>query len=86
MDQPPHIVVVKDEAAQRQLLADYLARQNFRTTGVGDGAALRRLFERESGARHARCRAAGRGRLCPLALAARAERPGRHHHGDGRRG
>jgi two-component system phosphate regulon response regulator OmpR len=39
--------LVEDEAAQRQLLVDYLARQNFRTTGVGDGAALRRLFERD---------------------------------------
>ena len=32
---------------QRQLLADYLARQNFRVSALGDGAALRRLVERE---------------------------------------
>jgi two-component system phosphate regulon response regulator OmpR len=47
MDHRPHIIVVEDEATQRQLLVDYLARQNFRATGVADGAALRRLVERE---------------------------------------
>ena len=31
----------------RQLLADYLARQNFRVSALGDGAALRQLVERE---------------------------------------
>jgi DNA-binding response OmpR family regulator len=43
----PHIVVVEDEAVQRQMLADYLARQNFRVSAVGDGAALRRLVDLE---------------------------------------
>jgi DNA-binding response OmpR family regulator len=47
LDPRPHIVVVEDEAVQRQLLADYLARQNFRVTALGDGAALRQLVERE---------------------------------------
>jgi two-component system phosphate regulon response regulator OmpR len=47
LDSRPHIVVVEDEAMQRQLLADYLARQNFRVSPLGDGAALRRLVERE---------------------------------------
>ena len=47
MDQRPHIVVVEDEAVQRQMLADYLARQNFRVSALGDGAGLRRLVERE---------------------------------------
>ena len=47
MDPRQHIVVVEDEAVQRQMLADYLARQNFRVTGLADGAALRRLVERE---------------------------------------
>jgi CheY-like chemotaxis protein len=47
LDQRPHIVVVEDEAVQRQMLADYLARQNFRVSALGDGAALRRLVERE---------------------------------------
>jgi class 3 adenylate cyclase len=43
----PHIVVVEDEAAQRQLLADYLAGQNFRVSAVDGGAGLHRLIERE---------------------------------------
>jgi CheY-like chemotaxis protein len=47
LDSRPHIVVVEDEAVQRQLLADYLARQSFRVSALGDGAALRRLVERE---------------------------------------
>src|SRR6516225_26899 len=47
MDQRPYIVVVEDEAVQRQMLADYLGRQNFRVSALGDGAALRRLVERE---------------------------------------
>jgi DNA-binding response OmpR family regulator len=47
LDLRPHIVVVEDEAAQRQLLTDYLARQNFRVSALGDGTALRRLVERE---------------------------------------
>jgi DNA-binding response OmpR family regulator len=47
MDARPHIIVVEDEAVQRQMLADYLARQNFRVSPLGDGAALRRLVERE---------------------------------------
>ena len=47
MDARPHIVVVEDEAVQRQLLADYLLRQNFRVSALGDGTALRRLVEYE---------------------------------------
>ena len=30
MADPPHIVVVEDEATQRQLLVEYLSRQHFR--------------------------------------------------------
>jgi class 3 adenylate cyclase len=48
MDLRPHIIVVEDEAVQRQLLADYLAGQNFRVTAVDSGAALHRLVEREA--------------------------------------
>ena len=48
MDQPLHIVVVEDEATQRQLLADYLAGQNFRVSAVDGGAALHRLVERDA--------------------------------------
>jgi two-component system phosphate regulon response regulator OmpR len=47
LDPQPHIVVVEDEPVQRQMLADYLARQNFRISALGDGSALRRLVERE---------------------------------------
>src|SRR5262249_36845646 len=47
MDHRPHIVVVEDEAAQRQLLINYLAKQNFRVRGADACAALRRLVERE---------------------------------------
>jgi len=47
LDRRPYIVVVEDEAVQRQMLADYLARQNFRVSALGDGTALRRLVERE---------------------------------------
>jgi len=46
-DYRPHIVVVEDEAAQRHLLVEYLAKHNFRVTGVDGGPALRRLVERE---------------------------------------
>jgi two-component system phosphate regulon response regulator OmpR len=47
VDPRPYIVVVEDEAVQREMLADYLARQNFRVGAVGDGAALRRLVTSE---------------------------------------
>src|SRR5437763_5421699 len=47
MDHRPHIVVVEDEPTQRDLLVDYLGRQNFAVTGVDGGARLRRLVERE---------------------------------------
>jgi two-component system phosphate regulon response regulator OmpR len=48
MDPRPHIVVVEDEATQRQLLAHYLAGQNFRVSAVDGGAALHRLVERDA--------------------------------------
>jgi len=48
MDLRPHIVVVEDEATQRQLLADYLSGQNFRVSAVDGGAALHRLVDREA--------------------------------------
>jgi DNA-binding response OmpR family regulator len=47
MDNRPHIVVVEDEATQRKLLVDYLARQKFRVTGIDGGIPLRKLVERE---------------------------------------
>src|SRR5690348_13211298 len=47
MDHRPHIVVVEDEATQRQLLCDYLDKQNFRVSSADGGVALRRLVDRE---------------------------------------
>jgi DNA-binding response OmpR family regulator len=47
MENRPHIVVVEDEATQRQLLVDYLGRQNFRVSGVNGGIGLRKMIERE---------------------------------------
>jgi DNA-binding response OmpR family regulator len=47
MDNRPHIIVVEDEATQRQLLLDYLGKQNFRVSGADGGTALRKLLERE---------------------------------------
>jgi DNA-binding response OmpR family regulator len=47
MDPRPPIIVVDDEATQRQLLVDYLDRQNFRVAGADGGPALRKLVERE---------------------------------------
>jgi two-component system phosphate regulon response regulator OmpR len=47
MENRPHIVVVEDEATQRQLLVDYLGRQNFRVSGVNGGTGLRKMIERE---------------------------------------
>jgi two-component system phosphate regulon response regulator OmpR len=47
LDPQPHIVVVEDEPVQRQMLAEYLARQNFRVSTLADGTGLRRLVEHE---------------------------------------
>ena len=47
MDKRQHIVVVEDEAAQRQLLFDYLTKHGYRVTGFQSGVGLRHLVERE---------------------------------------
>ncbi|MGA2125686.1 MAG: response regulator [Xanthobacteraceae bacterium] len=47
MDHRQHIVVVEDEATQRDLLVGYLGRQGFRVSGVEDGDGLRDLVERD---------------------------------------
>jgi DNA-binding response OmpR family regulator len=47
MDKRQHIVVVEDEATQRQILLDYLGRHGYRVTGFESGVGLRRLVERE---------------------------------------
>lgn len=41
------LVVVEDDAVQRELLVDYLSRQGFAVTGLADGAALRRAMTAE---------------------------------------
>jgi DNA-binding response OmpR family regulator len=47
MDDRPHIVVVEDEVTQRDMLVAYLSRHQFRVSGAENGAALRRLVDRE---------------------------------------
>src|ERR1041384_2962404 len=47
MDDRPYIVVVEDEATQRDLLVTYLSRNGYRVSGVEGGPALRRLVDRE---------------------------------------
>src|SRR5262245_5544972 len=47
MDHRPDLVVVEDETTQRQLLVDYLTRQNFRVSGASGSAALRKIVERD---------------------------------------
>ncbi|MBM3645471.1 MAG: response regulator transcription factor [Alphaproteobacteria bacterium] len=47
MEARPHIIVVEDSPSQRQMLVDYLDRQELRVTGVENGASLRRLADRE---------------------------------------
>jgi DNA-binding response OmpR family regulator len=47
-DERPHVVVVEDEAFQREMLETYLGRNGYRVTGLINGPALRRLLERET--------------------------------------
>jgi DNA-binding response OmpR family regulator len=47
MDHRPQIVVVEDEATQRDMLVDYLSRHGFRVHGVENGETLRRLVDHE---------------------------------------
>ena len=48
MDHRSHIIVVEEDAEQRQRLIDYLERQNFRVSTAVDGAVIRRLVERDT--------------------------------------
>ena len=85
MDHRPHIVVVEDEATQRQLLCDYLDKQNFRVSPAESGVALRRLLERELPALVLLdVGLPGEDGFVAGALAPRKERADRHHHGDRR--
>jgi two-component system phosphate regulon response regulator OmpR len=47
MELAPHIVIVEDEAIQRQLLASFLTAQGFRVSPFEQGDDLRAMLERE---------------------------------------
>jgi class 3 adenylate cyclase len=47
MNDRPHIVVVEDEATQRDLLVEYLSRRGYRVSGLDSGQRLRQLVNRE---------------------------------------
>ena len=46
-DTRPHIIVVEDEAFQRETLIDFLNENHYRTSGVDSGVALRKLVEKD---------------------------------------
>jgi DNA-binding response OmpR family regulator len=46
-DPRPHVIVVEDEAFQREALAEYLSNNGYRVSGVESGAAMRRLVEKD---------------------------------------
>jgi DNA-binding response OmpR family regulator len=46
-DSRPHVIVVEDEAFQREVLIDFLDDNGYRASGVESGAALRKLVEKD---------------------------------------
>lgn len=46
-DTRPHLIVVEDEAFQRETLIDFLNENDYRASGVDSGAALRKLVEKD---------------------------------------
>lgn len=48
MTQMPHVMVVDDEAAARDMVGDYLKMHGFRVTLCDGGASLRRAIEKDS--------------------------------------
>ncbi|MCG6871876.1 MAG: response regulator [Gammaproteobacteria bacterium] len=48
MERRDHILVVDDDAEIRRLLADYLDRNGYRATTVGDGPGMREALAREA--------------------------------------
>lgn len=46
-DDRPHVIVVEDEAFQRDVLTDFLGDNGYRASGVDSGAALRKLVEKD---------------------------------------
>jgi two-component system, OmpR family, response regulator len=45
MNSKPHILIVDDDREIRTLLGEYLAKNEYRTTAVADGKAMRRLLD-----------------------------------------
>ncbi len=46
-DPRPHVLVVEDEAFQREALTEYLENNGYRVSGVESGAAMRKLVEKD---------------------------------------
>jgi DNA-binding response OmpR family regulator len=46
-DPRPHVIVVEDEAFQREALTEYLGNNGYRVSGVESGAAMRKLVEKD---------------------------------------
>ncbi|MFN4018253.1 MAG: response regulator [Reyranella sp.] len=46
-DHRPHLIVVEDEAFQRDTLIEFLGANQYRASGVESGAALRKLVEKD---------------------------------------
>lgn len=46
-DHRPHLIVVEDEAFQRETLIEFLGANQYRASGVESGAALRKLVEKD---------------------------------------
>lgn len=46
-DLRPHLIVVEDEAFQRETLIEFLGGNQYRASGVDSGAALRKLVEKD---------------------------------------
>jgi two-component system OmpR family response regulator len=44
MDRPDHILIVDDDRDLRELLSEYLGKNGFRVTSVGDGREMRRAL------------------------------------------
>ncbi len=47
MERQDHILIVDDDAEIRELLTQYLARQDLKATGAADGREMRRVLARE---------------------------------------
>ena len=87
MNNPDHVLVVDDDLEIRSLLRDYLEKNGYRVTAVGDGKAMWAAFdEARPDIRRARRDAAGRGWPHALPRRARALGDPDHHADRARRG